>query len=647
MATVANRGADRAAALYQKGQKLYKASQYDVAEKAFLKAMDLCSCGVAVQKQPRIDNEILSGIEKKDLKGALTKLPASQRCNSRLHLDTLDSLIATYETQNRLDEALEFSLKMVNLSPREPKSYLRLGKVLRLKNQQTTAYHNYKQGMELVKRKNPNHALLSKLQAQKDKVLPLATFDPVAELPIELIRMIFGLMDTRTRGRCLGVSKTWKTVLTTESLRDIWKIQEYKFSRFRQTVSPKLFANFVSSWNYAGRSVTELTIDGCLQFLITAKLERFFRFFQDLKVLDLREPHAFITLGPLPKKAKTPKLRKLFLGRGMKPAGGLLNQLLESSSESLEELSVFSLPPPDISGPNGTWYYNWPRLEKLKTLRLARTDLPLVTGLDGIVESTPNVEEAWLDIHTYDLIPMLYRWTRLQSVFIGGAMSFDDNSPPNNPIPFVDAHEQLRELHLEVRVEMGMLDLLLEKAHAPGRFFEKMEKISVLVNPGVPTGELFDFFIRPGIESGTLREIHFDPIPTRDFLQSPRVPTIPAWLSSPNVTYFSFAGFTRESLHEHRCVGDAVLEIADRFPNLSTVDISNEPFPDTLLAKLIQKGVKTIYCHPGQPRVDLREWASRKFGAQIIMTRSPHVPAYHPDRFRSTDVMPGFSPSCF
>lgn len=83
--------------------------------------MDICSCGIAVQKQPRIDNDILLGIEKKNLKGALTKLSTSQRCNKQLHLDALDSLIATYEMQGRLDEALEFSLKMVNLSPREPK----------------------------------------------------------------------------------------------------------------------------------------------------------------------------------------------------------------------------------------------------------------------------------------------------------------------------------------------------------------------------------------------------------------------------------------------------------------------------------------------------------------------------------------------
>ncbi|XDG04610.1 hypothetical protein ABKA04_004225 [Annulohypoxylon sp. FPYF3050] len=99
MATAADRGAGKATILIQKGQKFYKASQHDLAEKAFLQAMDMCSCGVAVQKQPRIDNDILLGIEKKNLKGALTKLSTSQRCNKQLHLDALDSLIATYEMQ--------------------------------------------------------------------------------------------------------------------------------------------------------------------------------------------------------------------------------------------------------------------------------------------------------------------------------------------------------------------------------------------------------------------------------------------------------------------------------------------------------------------------------------------------------------------
>ncbi|KAI1089305.1 hypothetical protein F5B19DRAFT_467875 [Rostrohypoxylon terebratum] len=632
MATATGRGAAKATILIQKGQKSYKALQYDLAEKYFLQAMDMCICGVAVQKQPRIDNDILSGIEKRNLKGALTKLSTSQRCNKQLHIDALDSLIATYEVQNRLDEALEFSLKMVNLSPREPKCYLRLGKVLRLKNQHTTAYHNYKQGIELVKRKSPNHTLLPKLQAQKDKVLSLAMFDPVTELPIELVSMIFRLLNTKTQCRCLCVSKTWKTVLTGKSLSDLWKSQEYTFTRLREPSSPRFLASFTSNWKYAGQSITELSIDGCAQFLKTCKLERLFRFLHNLKILKLREPIAILSLGALPANAKRPKLKSLYLGRGIHPTAGLLRQLLESSSESLEELSVFNLPYP--SNGSTAWFHNWPRLDKLKIIRVECLNAPQIVDMgSNIFESTPNVEEAYVDLLVGDLMSIVDGWPRLQSLFVGRQAS------SHSPAIFSWIHKiSLRELHLELHPESEEMPIIWPhvnseaSASSPDSSFPELEKFSMILSPCPITVYFFESLVRAGLESGTLREIHMDPLPTRDFFKNPRSPTIPGWFRSNSVTYLSFAGFSREELHHSLILDDVVLDIASRFPNLSTIDISHEPFPDTLLGKLIQRGVKTIYCQSGQPMRDLKDWASREFGARIIADRPPHIPAFHPDR---------------
>ncbi|KAI2466677.1 hypothetical protein F4781DRAFT_405048 [Annulohypoxylon bovei var. microspora] len=636
MATVTNRGADRASALFQKGHRFYKARQYDLAEKAFLKAMDLCVCGISIQKQPRIDHDILTGIKKKDLKGALTNLSASQRCNNRLHLDALDSLIATYETQARLEEALEFALKMVNLSPREPKSYLRLGKVLRLKNQQTVAYYNYKQGVELVKRKSPNHALLSKLEAQKDKVLPLATFDPMTELPIELVGMIFGFLNTRTLCRGLCVSKTWKTVLATKALSNQWRIQDYTFTRLNQPSTPRFLSSFTSNWNYAGHSLTELSVDGCAQFLKICKLERLFRFFQDLKVLKLREPRAILSLGALPENTKKPKLTNLYLGHGIQPATKLLHQLLESSSNSLEELSVFKLFNPNRDGQE-YWDLHWPKMEKLKVIRLSTSDdFDPMVDLGAIIEKTPNVEEAWVDYFYY--VPGLIRlcWRRLQSLFLGEHMMpslFGARQDLSN--------RMMREMHIEADSElMQLYESEFTRIHN-GRLktnfpFRKMEKVSLLSRE-IEQSTL-ELFVKPGLESGVLRELHVDPLPVQDFFQDHRAPTLPDWFRSDSITYLNLTGFTREGLHEHRLFDDVVLAIASCFPSLRIVDISDELFPDTLLAKLINKGVKTIYCRQGPPRIELREWASSKFGAQIIKGLSPHIPSSHPDRFRNPNL---------
>ncbi|XDG04609.1 hypothetical protein ABKA04_004224 [Annulohypoxylon sp. FPYF3050] len=139
-----------------------------------------------------------------------------------------------------------------------------------------------------------------------------------------------------------------------------------------------------------------------------------------------------------------------------------------------------------------------------------------------------------------------------------------------------------------------------------------------------------------------------DPLPTLDFFEDPRSPTIPDWFRSNTVTYLNFTGFSREGLHHSMILDDVVLDIASRFPNLSTIDVSNEPLSDTLLAKLIQRGVKTVYCQSGQPMRDLKEWASRKFGARIIADRSPLATPYYAERQKSvSDFYPQFDASMF
>ncbi|KAI0842455.1 hypothetical protein F5Y06DRAFT_284615 [Hypoxylon sp. FL0890] len=371
MATVTHHKADRASAAFlRKGQEFYSSRQYDRAEKALLRAMDMCSCGVAVQNQPRIDHEILKGIEEKKLKEILSNMSASsRRCNSPTHVDALDSLIATYEIQSRLDEGLEFALKMVNLCPREPKSYLRLGKVLRLKNSPTTAYYNYKQGMELVKRKYPHHALLPKLQAQRDKVLPLATFDPITTFPVELVRMIFQFLDFKALCGCLRVSKAWKGVLTAESLKSLWHVQEYKVTGYSHPGLRRIHSSFKSYVRYATGAVTELSIDNCRSFFQFCTLPQVLVLVPHLKALKLRSFSGECRLEELPGSVKLPRLTNLSLGHGIRPVPRLVQQLLNSSCTSLEELSIFALQnyaPEDFAVDT-----NWPKLEKLKVIRIS------------------------------------------------------------------------------------------------------------------------------------------------------------------------------------------------------------------------------------------------------------------------------------
>ncbi|KAI1416127.1 hypothetical protein F5Y13DRAFT_206147 [Hypoxylon sp. FL1857] len=613
MATLTHRKADRASAFLRKGQAFYASQQYDQAEKALLKAMDMCSCGVDVQNQPRIDHEILKGIEEKKLKEVLMNLLASsRRCNSPVHVDALDSLIATYEMQSRLDEGLEFALKMVNLSPREPKSYLRLGKVLRLKNLPTTAYYNYKQGIELVKRRNPHHVLLQKLQAQKAKVLPLATFDPLATLPIELVRMIFKHLDFKALCVCLRVSKTWKTVLTAEPLKSFWQVQEYKLtgnSRLR-----RIPLGFKSYMRHAAGAVTELSIHNCASFFQFCTLQQVLVLAPQLRVLKLREHRGEFRLEEMPGHVKLPRLTTLFLGGDVIPSQRLVRQLIDSSCNSLEELSIFSTE--RRVNPYALGHMaDWPKCEKLKVLRLSYH----LGDFRGFLKGMSNIEEVWLDVVHADLQELNAYWPKLRSIFIGRHTLVHYNPMSHGPV----LREEIREVHVE---SVGHLLHAVRNVRLPPRL-PMLEKLSILDHKPLEQ-PFFECFVRPSLESGTLRELDIRPLPVRDFQQL----VLLDWFRSDSVTYLSLTGFTRDGLHEDRMLEEGVLAIVRRFPNLRSVDIGQELFPDTLLAKLIQNGVRTIYCRPGQPRIDLRDWASSKFGAEIIMRPPPHLPSAHPDR---------------
>ncbi|KAI1268982.1 hypothetical protein F5Y18DRAFT_373248 [Xylariaceae sp. FL1019] len=52
-----------------------------------------------------------------------------------MHLDALDGLAATYDARGHINMAFVTAEAMVNLFPREPKGFLRLGKLLRIKHQ--------------------------------------------------------------------------------------------------------------------------------------------------------------------------------------------------------------------------------------------------------------------------------------------------------------------------------------------------------------------------------------------------------------------------------------------------------------------------------------------------------------------------------
>ncbi|KAI1099238.1 hypothetical protein F4804DRAFT_322454, partial [Jackrogersella minutella] len=652
------RGADQApATLIRRGEKFFALKKYDHAEKAYQKAISLCQCGVSVQDMPHIEEGVLNAIKLSELKDFLSNFPGAKRCNSQVHLTALDSLVATYESQGRVEEALSISLRTINVFPRQPKSHLRLGKILRLKCQYTTAFRAYKQGIQLVKSKRPDHPLLPKLLEQKKKVVPLATFDPFWEFPVELRNMIFEKLDFKTRCRCLMVSKAWKNGMTTGLLQYLWKRQSYTITRLTNITPQRMMTSLTAYRGYAGDVLAELSVDGCGAFLRWGKRESLFRSCKNLQVLKLREPCGFALLDSWPRSAKLPSLVNLYLGRGVQSTPEALVALLGSCSGSLEELSVFDLPQPSqLNDPHRIWYPEWPRLEKLRVVRLSAPFLAeapasaRVPTLSGIIDSAPNVQEAWMDFLEYNPRTLMLGWPNLRSVFAGKHMSV-------SLIPDYGRcyHKDMRELHLEGDVLLDRLLTVQRNAEDPDHSdnfdmvdypindtpysgglslprLPKLERLSLLDKNPLRMRD-FESLVCPSLESGTLRDLDVRPLPLQTFEDATiQELHFPDWFRGESVEYISLTGFTLFGITENRSFEEFVLGLIDRFPNLRSVDIADEMFPPALMGKIIDKGVKVLHCRPSPPIATVREWAAAHHGAQVLTTPPLHLPAMHPDR---------------
>ncbi|KAI1806033.1 hypothetical protein F4811DRAFT_512477 [Daldinia bambusicola] len=637
----------------KKGQELYAQGDYGAAAKLFKKAMRSCSCLIPDGVILDFNQDILTGIENNQLKETLSALtPRTKRCDKQVHVRAVDALIATYEMLLKLDKCLDLAVGMVNLAPREPKAYLRLGKILRLQTKQTLAYHMYRQGIELVERKHPHHPLLPKLRTQRDRVVTLAAYDPVKKFPIELIRMTFEFLDFKMLCRCLRVSKPWHDILTkSDALSSLWRIQTYKLTQRSQPGIRRMLPSFKAYNKYSKNALRELSIDGLSHFLQWCKFSQVLEISQQLKVLKLRDPRGSFDLDSLPSQLRLPQLTHLSMGYGVRPRLGLLEKLVNASRSSLEELSIFELPDPAGIGPDTIWYPGWARLEKLRVIRLGHpvygSGLVAVPDLRGIVELTPNVEEAWIDNLRYSPKLLMTKWPKLRNIFVGDFARLDSMADEDDED--IGFNEDMRELHFEGRSLQSSFStffppMVISNPHAPwlltvhvGRLvlpqLRRLERLSILLTNPLGASE-FETIVRPSLESGTLRELDIRPLPVHALFGNAFEIEPPTWFRSESLIYLSITGLTVANLCQHRDCDKALLALTSRFPNLRSIDISNEQLSDALLAKFIKRGVKRMYHRAKQSKADLQEWAAAHHNAQVISRPPAHLPSMHPDRQR-------------
>lgn len=109
---------------------------------------------------------------------------------------------------------------MIALFPKDPRGYLRLGKLYILGNRYDRASTVYSQGLSKVPRNDPGFELLTRLNRKAaEKVMDKSRGkrDPVSLLPAEILYMIFRHLQFRQIVALMSVSRKWQHYICSES----------------------------------------------------------------------------------------------------------------------------------------------------------------------------------------------------------------------------------------------------------------------------------------------------------------------------------------------------------------------------------------------------------------------------------------------
>ncbi|KAI0528153.1 hypothetical protein F5B22DRAFT_583859 [Xylaria bambusicola] len=616
-----NPGPDAPVAGLAKAKAYYDEKQYPKASATFKQIANSCTCGMQVRATPCCCKSLVPAITNGALDAELRKkcicsAKSDVRCKSPNHLDALDGLAAVYEARRLVDKAIAIAEAMINLAPREPKGFLRLGRLLRLQRSFQPAFQTYRQGIELVSKKNPSHPLLPTLHQMRDKVKCLAVAtDPLTVLPLELVVMILKNIDFRTLCRCLRVSKSWKSLLTTKdvTIQSLWRIQH--FDRCTKPVRPGLLQKYAA---YSGAQVTELVIGNCHQFRVDLNILRWIATCRSLRVLNLRAPSIVASpaidrssIGPL----CVPQLTSLYLGFYTAFQPDFVHKIIASSAATLQELTILNLPNRLLGGVVHVEDEYWPVLQNLRVLRLGiytKSNVGLaVVCLPRCMRNCPNVEELWLDgvgvVIGDNPSELINVWRNVKKLFVGSHFEWVSTIPL-----IISLSPEIEELHLmNYRVTAQFLLTAFDEFvtdHKP----QNLRKLTLrpwvptIVNSGWP--EYLEKWVRPSLESGSLTELG---------MIFPK--SHPDWFRSEHLKFLNVKGLSTVCGTDPYKIDEALADLLDRFPNLEGLDVSQEPLSNTALAKAVRRGVKLIY-HRGDYnlRTEVREWALQKHNARIV-----------------------------
>ncbi|KAG6022793.1 hypothetical protein E4U41_002163 [Claviceps citrina] len=393
--------------LIESGRRSYEAKRFKRALEMFTRAMRSCPCARGVRR----DRCTCKNFEKVAAEGGSVFKEAMynckcdvgrtfSKCNNIHHIQALDFRAATFEALGKLDRAMKDAEWILELAPRLPDGYLRLGKVARLQKKHEYAWKIYTAGIET----NKENAVGSspKLQqlygARKPLHRHFSRKDPL-HLPTEIVMLIFSYLDFVEVPPCLCVCKQWRRTLTSPMHDRLWRNMIFPGRSMKRAPRQDVLKKMLS---WAGNGgARKIVIPLPKTFLLTQqKLMLLLKASTALEHLEIG-PQSEGLLFPSNQKIWS-RLRHVSIdgtGESSKPAwstarvhlGGFPLMFLNNAASSLEHLTVLGIPE--------QWYYTQsiPVLPELKSFRMSNTS----TSRDSfpiffLSDAFPKLEQLWI-----------------------------------------------------------------------------------------------------------------------------------------------------------------------------------------------------------------------------------------------------------
>ncbi|CAM1500950.1 Fc.00g101120.m01.CDS01 [Cosmosporella sp. VM-42] len=435
----------------EEGRQHYAAKRFKLALEQFTRAMKLCPCARGMKRErcscknyEKVALEAGSIFNEAMYNCSCSVGKTFNKCDKASHIQALDYRAATFEAIQELERARRDAEWILELAPRLPDGYLRLGKIARLQKKYELAWTIYNAGIEVG---NNNRLAGPKLQvsdngavrkhlltvckklyaARQPLQLRFCRRDPLRN-PQEIVHRIFSNVDFASLVRCLRVSKAWRQYLSSRGNECLWR--DLQFTRiFPHGSAPSL--NAVKSLvSYSGKDIRKLVINNVARFRLNqAKLNAMMQGSKNLDFLSL-QGHTHEELHFPEKQGFLNKLTHIILDEFAIAKAHLLQPLLRNSAESLRHLHVAGMPLPESIGDLG-----FPDMPNLKCLRLEErhNSYPVRLSIFLVAEKTPNLEQLWLtDLHlrSNGLVPEKFDeyWKNLKVIIVNGSKDLDDKS---------------------------------------------------------------------------------------------------------------------------------------------------------------------------------------------------------------------------